>query len=165
MPHYEYKVVAAPTKGLKARGVKTPEARFANSVESLLNTLGAEGWEYLRAELLPSEERSGLTGSTTNWRNVLVFRRSVATDADLFQPRVLDEAKTAPEERPEPPIESEQVYAGETDQEPEPQPTPGDTDVPESILQFTNMTGRAARHGNDEPSNSDTPKTDEVPKN
>lgn len=45
-------------------------------MQSVLNTLGNEGWEYLRAELLPSEERSGLTGSTTNWRNVLVFRRA-----------------------------------------------------------------------------------------
>jgi hypothetical protein len=76
MTTYEYKVVPAPTKGLKAKGVKTPEGRFANSVQSVLNTLGNEGWEYLRAELLPSEERSGLTGSTTNWRNVLVFRRA-----------------------------------------------------------------------------------------
>ena len=78
MAHYQYKVVPAPTKGLKAKGVKTPEGRFAQSVQSVLNTLGAEGWEYLRAELLPSDERSGLTGSTTNWRNVLVFRREIA---------------------------------------------------------------------------------------
>ncbi len=78
MTQYEYKVVPAPTKGIKAKGIKTPEGRFANSVQSVLNTLGAEGWEYLRAELLPSDERSGLTGSNTNWRNVLVFRRPAA---------------------------------------------------------------------------------------
>jgi len=77
MPSYEYKVVPAPTKGIKARGVKTPEGRFANSVEMVLNAQGADGWEYCRAELLPSDERVGLTGSTTNWRNVLVFRRLV----------------------------------------------------------------------------------------
>jgi Domain of unknown function (DUF4177) len=77
MTRYEYKVVPAPTKGLKAKGVKTPEGRFANSVQSVLNTQGAEGWEYLRSELLPSEERTGLTGSTTHWRNVLVFRRAL----------------------------------------------------------------------------------------
>jgi hypothetical protein len=77
MPGYEYKVVPAPTKGTKAKGVKTPQGRFANSVEGVLNTLAAEGWEYQRAELLPSDERSGLTGSVTNWRNVLVFRRAL----------------------------------------------------------------------------------------
>lgn len=78
---YEYKVIPAPARGTKAKGVKTPEARFALSVESLLNVMGADGWEYQRAELLPSEERTGLTGSVTQWRNVLVFRRALAEGA------------------------------------------------------------------------------------
>ncbi|OIQ44587.1 MAG: DUF4177 domain-containing protein [Roseobacter sp. MedPE-SW] len=77
MQAFEYKVVPAPHKGTKAKGVKTAEARFANSIEITLNEMAAEGWEYQRAELLPSDERSGLTGSTTNWRNVLVFRRAL----------------------------------------------------------------------------------------
>lgn len=90
MPRYEYKVVPAPAKGRKAKGVKTPEARFALSVETVLNQMGAEGWEYLRAELLPSDERSGLTGSTTHWRNVLVFRRPVNRVEESFQPRLIE---------------------------------------------------------------------------
>jgi hypothetical protein len=77
MQAFEYKVVPAPHKGTKAKGVKTPEQRFANSIEITLNELAAQGWEYQRAELLPSDERAGLTGSTTNWRNVLVFRRAL----------------------------------------------------------------------------------------
>lgn len=81
MQRYEYKVVPAPQKGTKAKGVKTAEGRFAASVEQMLNLMGQDGWEYQRAELLPSEERSGLTGSTVNWRNVLVFRRVVETGA------------------------------------------------------------------------------------
>ncbi|MBE1282632.1 MAG: DUF4177 domain-containing protein [Rhodobacteraceae bacterium] len=80
MQRYEYKVVPAPAKGTKAKGVKTPEGRFANTVEILLNELATGGWEFQRAELLPSEERSGLTGSTTNWRNVLVFRRELHSE-------------------------------------------------------------------------------------
>lgn len=80
MQRYEYKVVPAPKKGTKAKGVKTPEGRFAVTIEQILNEMGEEGWEYQRAELLPSEERVGLTGSTTNWRNVLVFRRAVETE-------------------------------------------------------------------------------------
>jgi len=83
MTHYEYKVVPAPTKGTKAKGVKTPEGRFANSVQSVLNVQGVDGWEYLRSELLPSDERSGLAGSTTNWRNVLVFRREIAQPSEV----------------------------------------------------------------------------------
>lgn len=90
MPRYEYKVVPAPAKGQKAKGVKTPEGRFALSVETVLNQMGAEGWEYLRAELLPSDERSGLTGSATNWRNVLVFRRALDGGTEVFQPEEID---------------------------------------------------------------------------
>ncbi len=77
---YEYKVVPAPAKGQKAKGVKSAEGRFALAIEQLLNDLGADGWEYQRADLLPSEERAGLTGSTTNWRNVLIFRRALEAE-------------------------------------------------------------------------------------
>ena len=97
MPHYEYKVVPAPTKGEKTKGVKTPEGRFAHTVESELNRMGGAGWEYVRAELLPSEERSGLKSTTTQWRTVLIFRREremggvqsqpFEDDAPLHQPR------------------------------------------------------------------------------
>lgn len=75
MSTYQYRVVPAPTKGLKAKGIKGPEARFSNTIEDLMNEMGTQGWEYQRAETLPSVERSGLTGSTTEWRNVLVFRK------------------------------------------------------------------------------------------
>ncbi|MEM7520055.1 MAG: DUF4177 domain-containing protein [Pseudomonadota bacterium] len=100
MPRYEYKVVPAPTKGLKARGVKGTEARFSFAIETLMNDLAAEGWEYQRAETLPSVERSGLTGSTTEWRNLLVFRRAEPTEA--FAPELLpppDPLETAPTAR------------------------------------------------------------------
>ncbi|PRY78539.1 DUF4177 domain-containing protein [Marivita geojedonensis] len=78
---FEYKVVPAPVKGIKAKGVKTPEARFALGVEQAINELAAEGWEYQRSDVLPSTERVGLTGSETNWRTLLVFRRAVAVEA------------------------------------------------------------------------------------
>ncbi|MFK7763746.1 MAG: DUF4177 domain-containing protein [Roseobacter sp.] len=72
---YEYKVIAAPTRGVKAKGVRSAEARFSNALEQTMNELAAAGWEYQRAETLPSTERSGLASTTTTWRNVLVFRR------------------------------------------------------------------------------------------
>ena len=120
MQEFEYKVVPAPHKGTKAKGVKTPEDRFAHSIENLLNQMAAEGWEYERAELLPSEERSGLTGSTTNWRNILIFRRPVpkaaGTTAALGQSAVA--ASPAQDISPaEPPLtapESEPVETGST---------------------------------------------------
>ena len=75
MPIYEYKVIPAPTRGRKAPGVKTPEARFALGLEDMLNIMGQGGWDYLRSDILPSEERQGLTSSHTVYRSVLVFRR------------------------------------------------------------------------------------------
>jgi hypothetical protein len=77
MPRYEYKVVPAPKKGEKARGVKTSEDRFAHALNTLMNQLGADGWEYLRADSLPAEERSGFTGRTTVVQNLLIFRRTL----------------------------------------------------------------------------------------
>lgn len=75
MTAYEYKVIPAPAKGVKARGVKGPEARFAFGLQSALNAEAGDGWEYVRAEILPSTERQGLTSSQTIYRTVLVFRR------------------------------------------------------------------------------------------
>lgn len=82
MPKYEYKVVPAPAKGKKAKGVRGTVARFAFALEDLMNQMGAEGWEYQRAETLPSEERHGLTSVTTTYRNMLVFRRPLTSEAD-----------------------------------------------------------------------------------
>ena len=102
MPHYEYKVVPAPTKGLKARGLKTPESRFANALQHLMNDMGSDGWEFQRAETLPSRERSGLTSSVTTYRNVLVFRRARSGDLEEFKPVVLKMAVDAEVAAPEP---------------------------------------------------------------
>lgn len=78
MSGFEYKVVPAPQRGLKAKGVKGTQARFANALETVMNTLGADGWEYQRTDTLPVEERVGLTGKTTSFQNMLVFRRALA---------------------------------------------------------------------------------------
>ena len=88
MSQYEYKVVPAPKKGLKAKGIKSAEDRYANALETAMNALGAEGWEYQRSETLPSEERSGLTRRVTTFQNMLVFRRAVAVD--VSEPTVVE---------------------------------------------------------------------------
>lgn len=72
----EYKVVPAPERATKQRGLKGA-ALFAHSVEALINDLAADGWTYVRADTLPQEERSGLTNKTTTYRNLLVFQRLV----------------------------------------------------------------------------------------
>lgn len=85
MTRYTYKVIPAPAKGRKASGVKGAEARFAHGLEEAINELAAQGWEYLRADILPSEERQGLTSTATVYRSVLVFRRAVQ-EAETAQP-------------------------------------------------------------------------------
>ncbi|WP_208353843.1 DUF4177 domain-containing protein [Pseudaestuariivita rosea] len=94
MPAYEYKVVPAPKKGVKTRGAKGAEGRFANALEDLMNTYGAQGWEYLRTDTLPQEERSGLRGKSTLYQNMLVFRRELGVQMSDLQPELM--AKPTP---------------------------------------------------------------------
>ncbi|MBB3993663.1 hypothetical protein GGR95_001294 [Sulfitobacter undariae] len=89
MIRYEYKVVPAPSKGIKGKAIRGAEARFSFAIQELMNGMAGYGWEYQRSETLPSIERAGLTGTTTEWRNVLVFRRPRTDDADAFQPQLL----------------------------------------------------------------------------
>lgn len=77
MTGFEYKVVPAPMRGLKGKGIKGTPARFANAVQTVMNEMGAQGWEYQRTDTLPAEERQGLTGKTTTFQNLLVFRRPI----------------------------------------------------------------------------------------
>ncbi len=82
MQRFEFKVIPAPKRGEKARGVKTTEDRFALALTGLMNELGAEGWDYVRADALPCEERVGFTSTKTTYVNVLVFRRLVVEDSE-----------------------------------------------------------------------------------
>ncbi len=95
MTVYEYKVIPAPNRGEKAKGIKGPEARFAFALENSLNALATDGWEFWRSETLPSEERSGLTHTATHWRSVMIFRRVSTGDAEMHVPQIVgDDAST-----------------------------------------------------------------------
>ncbi|MDE9450746.1 DUF4177 domain-containing protein [Aliiroseovarius sp. Z3] len=94
MTQFEYEAIPAPRKGKKARGIKTNEDRFAHAMTELLNDMAAEGWEYLRADTLPCEERSGFTGRTTVYQNILVFRRALVVDEAVET--VVDETQEEP---------------------------------------------------------------------
>ena len=77
MPRYEFKVIPAPRKGEKSRGVKTVEDRFALALTMAMNEMGREGWDYVRSDSLPVDERVGFTGTKTTYQNMLVFRREL----------------------------------------------------------------------------------------
>lgn len=75
MGRYEYRVLPAPRRPgrVKARG---SDGKAAATLEAELNALAAEGWDYVRADTLPFDERTGLTQRTTVFHTFLVFRRS-----------------------------------------------------------------------------------------
>lgn len=109
---YEYKVVPSPSRGEKAKGLKGPEQRFAHTLQSLMNEMAQSGWEFQRAETLPSEERSGLAQTITQWRSVLIFRKPLAqetTTETVTPPALL--AAPAPETIPEPETDEQGVKA------------------------------------------------------
>lgn len=95
MPAYEYRVVPAPRIAAKEKGAKTTDARFAATLTRLMNELGADGWEYQRAETLPCDERRGLTGRVETTQHVLVFRREKEMGQPLLRAPSLG-AATAP---------------------------------------------------------------------
>ena len=146
MTQFEYKVVPAPGKGRKARGVKGPEGRFANALEILMNEMASEGWEYQRAETLPSEERAGLTSSTTTYRSVLVFRRTRTDTVDAFAPRLLDQPVLAELPAPEEESPTPKENAAAEDAKPSPSKEP-------LILKKENATGPTAVIDPDEDDN------------
>lgn len=106
MSQYEYKVVPAPAKGVRARGVKGTEARFAHALTTLMNEMARDGWEYLRADTLPCEERQGLTGKSTSFQNMLVFRRAAEDRPALAEP-----VAAAPQARAPRPQTPDQIAA------------------------------------------------------
>ena len=66
--------------------------------------MAREGWEYVRADVLPSEERSGLTGRTTVYHNLLVFRRPLAQRErpEVTRPMPEYPAQASPAQAPQP---------------------------------------------------------------
>ncbi|WP_370227966.1 DUF4177 domain-containing protein [Cognatishimia sp.] len=108
---YEYKVIPAPAKGRKARGLRKPEDKFALAIQEAMNEMALLGWEFVRSETLPNTERTGLTRHTTTDRSLLVFRREVEqavqtpeapapTETPAPVPAVVPEPVVAPAEPP-----------------------------------------------------------------
>ena len=134
MSQYEYKVVPAPKKGKRGKGVKGNDGKFANALELIMNEWAAKGWEYQRTDTLPSEERQGLTGRITVFQNMLIFRKTLEI-RDLEAPVALitDESDTTVEEDDQYIDEVEtEVVQPEIEDTPSSSPDePGDYDGPD----------------------------------
>lgn len=80
MPMFEFKVILAPRKAEKIKGVRGHDERYAHTLMNKINALGIGGWEYLRAESLPVDEKSSMMGkSVEKYLSVMVFRREKET--------------------------------------------------------------------------------------
>lgn len=124
---YEYKVVPAPVRAVKVRGLKTTADRFAHLLSETMNALAAEGWEYQRAEALPCEERRGLTGTRTTTQTVMIFRRALAAPAAAEPPLRLEGfAPEAPPVRAEPVFRPGALLRGEGERRFPPLRAPGE---------------------------------------
>lgn len=142
MPKFEYRIVPAPEKSPRIRGLKGAPL-FAFTLEEVMNSLGADGWQYLRAETLPHDERTGLTSRKTTYRNMLIFQREiveVSTSAAVAVPRPARVQAT----RPAPPPLSR-------DPEADMPPSAGRASGPERLAE------RAADRPDDRPADREGP--------
>lgn len=93
MAYFDYKVVPAPRRIRKTKGVSAPEELFALTLTEAINEHSRQGWEYVRAETLAAETPGGwFRRGAVEERAVLVFRRE---RSDLG-PRLAAEASPAP---------------------------------------------------------------------
>jgi len=92
----EYRVEPAPRRGTKAKGLKTTEDRFAAALTAKLNEMASEGWDYLRADTLPCDERSGIAGRSTTYHSVLIFGRAKADEPKAEAPAALAAPEASP---------------------------------------------------------------------
>ncbi|MFT3975040.1 MAG: hypothetical protein QM699_16845 [Amaricoccus sp.] len=76
MTSYDYKVVPAPRRARKIKGVKGADELFAQTLGEAINEVARQGWEYVRTESLVAEGPAGWfrRGATTD-QVVMVFRR------------------------------------------------------------------------------------------
>lgn len=106
MTGYTYKTVAAPRRLKKVKGVKGQDALLAHSVEDLIAVEAAQGWEYLRADTFPVEEKgSWFSKLAVTERAVLVFRKPIAVQPAQPAPQQAAPARPAPHPAPAQPQE------------------------------------------------------------
>ena len=97
MQRFEYKIVPAPSRATKsARKAQSAADRLSIVLADVMNTHGQDGWEYLRSEYLPLEERRGIFArQSVSQHHVLVFRRALPVLGDLTGPLVPSSARNA----------------------------------------------------------------------
>ena len=86
MTWFDYKVVPAPRRMKRARGVSDHADLFALTLTEAINEHARQGWEYVRAETLSAETPGGwLRRGRLEEETVLVFRRARETLAPRLE--------------------------------------------------------------------------------
>ena len=76
MSYFDYKVVPAPQRVKKVRGITGAADLFALTLTDAINEVARQGWEYVRAETMVAEAPGGfLRKAATSEQTMLVFRR------------------------------------------------------------------------------------------
>jgi hypothetical protein len=102
MTYFDYKVVPAPRRAKRVKGVRAGEELFALTLTDAINEQARQGWEYVRAESLPSETPAGwFRRAVACDQTVLVFRR----EREQLGPRLAAVAEAAPAAEREAPAE------------------------------------------------------------
>jgi hypothetical protein len=71
-----YRCVPAPRRAKKGKGHRSAAEALAAAMEAAIAAEAAQGWEYLRTDLLPMESKAGLFSATAeSHQGVMVFRR------------------------------------------------------------------------------------------
>lgn len=86
MAYFDYKVVPAPRRMKRAKGVSDHADLFALTLTDAINEHARQGWEYLRAETLSAETPGGwFRRGRLEEETVLVFRRERETLAPRLE--------------------------------------------------------------------------------
>lgn len=121
MQTYEYKAVPAPNRPKRVKGVKTTAGRFAALLTETMNDQAKEGWEYLRSDSLPVEEKPGLLKSRVEtYHTILVFRRALKIAAKPEMAGYIEDKSATVTPSPDTPVapKVEPVTDQETHDEP-----------------------------------------------
>ena len=77
MTSFDYKVVPAPRRVRKIKGVKGADEMFAQTLSDAINEVARQGWEYVRTEALIAERPGGwFRRGKSSDHTVMVFRRA-----------------------------------------------------------------------------------------
>ena len=121
---YEYKCVGAPERPKKQRRVRGRSDRVALAMQEVIAAEAVDGWEYMRTDLVPVEEKNSLFSRAHEvHRAVLVFRRELEPEPRVIPGRRGAGSETAAwPEAPEQPARSGELRIPLSAERDEPKP-------------------------------------------